>query len=138
MGKPDDFSIDLSVKHPSLEPSAISKALGIQPKFAWRAGDPAGARVHNSTFWRGTLFRGHGAAEFEKALPGVLSILSDRQSFLNQIAPAGGELTLTFRHVAEAQKGKTAELSLRSPLLGALAHLGAALVVEIWLPGDAD
>ncbi len=68
MEKPDDFQIDLCVKHPSLHPSKISAALSVEPNFAWGVGDLVGSRVRPSTLWRGTLVEGSGSLEFERAL----------------------------------------------------------------------
>ncbi len=133
MEKPDDFRIDLCVKHPSLDPSTISESLRIQPEFAWGVGDLVGSRVRISTLWSGTLVEGSGTIEFERALEGVLSVLSDRHGFLNQTTKSGGELSITIRTFAEVQDGKVAEMHLNASLLEALALQGIDLAFEVWM-----
>ena len=133
MNKPDDFRIDLCVKHSSVNPSTISESLSIQPEFAWGVGDLVGSQVRTSTFWRGTLVEGSGAIEFERALESVLSVLSDRLGFLNQTMASGGELSLTIRTLAEVQDGKVAEVQLNAPFLEALALRRIDLAFEVWM-----
>ncbi len=133
MEKPDDFRIDLSVKHPSVNPSTISGSLSIQPELAWGVGDRVGNRVRNSTLWRGTLAEGSGATAFERALEDVLSVLSDRHGFLDQTTRSGGELSVTIRTLAEVQDGKVAEVQLNASFLEALALRGINLAFEVWM-----
>jgi hypothetical protein len=133
MNRPDDFRIDLCVKHPSVNPSAISESLSIKPEFAWGVGDLVGSRVRTSTLWHGTLVEGSGATEFERALESVLSVLSDRLGFLNQTMASGGELSLTIRTFAEVQDGKAAEIHLNAPFLEALALRRIDLAFEVWM-----
>jgi hypothetical protein len=133
MEKPDDFRINLCVKHPSLDPSTVSESLNIQPQFAWGVGDPVGSRARRSTLWHGILFEGSGAIEFERALTGVLSLLSDRQDFLSEITTSGGELSLMVRTVAELQDGKVAEVRFNASFLEALARRSVDLVFEVWM-----
>jgi len=132
MEKPDDFHFRLCVKHPSLDPLTISKSLNVQPDFAWGVGDLVGSRMRASTVWRATLFEGSGAVDFERALDGILSMLSDRHNVLDQITASGGDLSLTIRTVAELQDGKAAEIQLKALFLEALATRNIDLVFEVW------
>jgi hypothetical protein len=133
--KADDFRVSLCINHPVLRPDAISTSLKVQPQFAWGVGDIVGSRVRNSTLWRGTLVEGSGAANFERALEDVLSMLSSSKGFLYQITSSGGELSLSVRVVADVQEGKAAEMRLNASFLGALAHLNIDLIFEVWMNG---
>lgn len=59
---PQDFSIALRVRHPSIDPAEVTRRLGIEPQHAWRVGEPrrvddddAGSAVHRETYWVGLL-----------------------------------------------------------------------------------
>ena len=128
-----DFRIELSVKHPSIKPSAISESLNLRPEFAWGVGDPVGNRLHKSTLWRGILVKASGAMKFDIALKSVLLVLSDRVEFFNLIMASGGEVSLTIRTFADPQDGKIAEIHLNAPFLEALTSLRIGVAVEVWM-----
>jgi hypothetical protein len=136
MNRPDDFRIDLLVRHPSANPSTISGSLRIQPEFAWGVGDLLGGQPRTSSLWRATLAEGSGPKEFERALESVLSLMSDRNHFLSQTVASGGELSLTVRTFAETQNGKASEVHLNAPFLGTLAAIGIDLIFEVWMQGQ--
>lgn len=137
MNKPDDFRIDLLVKHPSASPSTISGSLDVQPAFAWGVGDLVGGQPRTSSLWRATLADGSGTKEFERALENVLSLIADRNHFLTQAVASGGELSLTVRTFSETQNGKASEVHLNALFLGTLAAIGIDLVFEVWMQGQA-
>lgn len=56
----NEYSIALRVRHPSIDPDKISRALGFEPQHSWRAGEPrrstsgeASAGVYRETYWVG-------------------------------------------------------------------------------------
>jgi hypothetical protein len=59
---PDDFSLALRIRHPSIDPAEITRQLGVTPQHAWRAGEPraieddeAGSAFYRETYWVGLL-----------------------------------------------------------------------------------
>jgi hypothetical protein len=56
------FQLSLRIKHPSMDPAAISRELGIEPEHSFRAGQPrhsksglAPAAVHTESYWLAPL-----------------------------------------------------------------------------------
>jgi hypothetical protein len=56
------FQLSLRIRHPSIDPAAISRALQIEPEHSFRAGDPresarntAVTPVHGESYWLATL-----------------------------------------------------------------------------------
>ena len=56
------FQLSLRIRHPSLDPAEISRALGLPAEHSFRAGDPrlsrsglAPASVHAESYWLGPL-----------------------------------------------------------------------------------
>jgi len=55
--------VDLRISHPELDPSAVTRTLGMEPQHAWRAGDPRKttkgtllAGTHATGYWRPIRF----------------------------------------------------------------------------------
>jgi hypothetical protein len=53
-----DYSVVLRLRHPDIDPAAITQCLGIAPQYAWRAGEPrrletgeAGEGVYRESCW---------------------------------------------------------------------------------------
>lgn len=62
---PDDYSIALRVRHPSIDPADVTRLLGMAPQHAWRAGEPrqveageVGSATHRETYWVGLMPQG--------------------------------------------------------------------------------
>jgi len=56
------FELALRIRHPSMDPAAISRELRLEPEHSFKAGDPrtsssgiAAAAVHGESCWLGTL-----------------------------------------------------------------------------------
>lgn len=59
---PPPFQLSLRIRHPSIDPAELSRALSIEPEYAFRAGDPRPLRsgiappsVHTESYWLGAL-----------------------------------------------------------------------------------
>ena len=54
-----EFTVSLRIRHPSIEPSRITEALGIEPQHTWKAGEPRGdpgsVGVYRESYWMGRL-----------------------------------------------------------------------------------
>jgi len=88
------FQLSLRVRHPSIDPAAISRALQIEPEHSFRAGEPrdpsrspAVAPVHVDSYWLATL-------DLEKLLVGtpetalVHEITRHTQTIATSLEPA--------------------------------------------------
>ena len=73
------FQLSLRIKHPSMDPANISKELGIEPEYSFRAGQSrrskigvAPAAVHTESYWLAPLNPSswYGSLPFE-SLPNV-------------------------------------------------------------------
>jgi len=58
------FALALRIRHPSLDPAALSQELGMEPTHSFRAGqprasrsDPVAASVHAESYWLGAMDR---------------------------------------------------------------------------------
>jgi hypothetical protein len=58
----EPYQISLRVRHPSMDPGTISRELGLEPEYSFKAGEPresgsgmAGTSVHAESYWLGSL-----------------------------------------------------------------------------------
>jgi hypothetical protein len=56
------FQISLRIRHPSIDPEAISRELSVEPEYSFKAGDPresgsgmAATSLHAESYWLGSL-----------------------------------------------------------------------------------
>jgi hypothetical protein len=97
--RPRSFELALRVRHPSMDPAAISRELRLKPEHSFKAGDPresgsgnAATAVHSESYWLATLDPGEWPAEqlssFE--FPGVprSAIAKERMRFLDSLGMA--------------------------------------------------
>jgi hypothetical protein len=68
--RPRAFELTLRVRHPSMDPAAISRELKLKPEHSFKAGEPresssgiAAAAVHPESYWLATLDPGEWPAE---------------------------------------------------------------------------
>jgi hypothetical protein len=62
ISRPRPFQLSLRIRHPSLDPSELSREFRIEPVHCFRAGDPRPSRsgltpasVHTESYWLGAL-----------------------------------------------------------------------------------
>lgn len=60
--QPLPFELSLRIRHPSMDPADLSRALGLESTHSFRAGEPRRSRsnvvpasVHGESYWLGTL-----------------------------------------------------------------------------------
>jgi hypothetical protein len=129
------FQLSLRVRHPSIDPAAISRELQIEPEHSFRAGEPrdpsrslAVAPVHVDSYWLATL-------DLEKLLVGTpetalvheitrhtqtiatslepaltiltASVLRRHAEFFRRIQSEGGEVRLIVAISARKMRGFT-------------------------------
>jgi hypothetical protein len=149
---PDDFSVTLRIRHPSIDPHELSRRLGIEPQHAWRAGQPRRGDdgeledgAYRETYWVGLfppgppfgpLFTRRGPLAVGLAeriahpqptiLLGLLKMKRDA-AFWRELVAQGG----TIECLVQVQRAGRFDLELTHPLLLALVELRITLSVEV-------
>lgn len=142
-----EFTISLRIRHPSIGPSRITEALGIEPQHTWKAGDPrrgpAGADrigVYRESYWMGRLMDepqlSSAQVSVESVLLQTLTQLRRSQSFLEQLGTDGGIAELSISLFA--RENFRLELSADSLALLGRLHLSVALEVQPHAPFDVS
>jgi hypothetical protein len=133
-----EFTISLRIRHPSIDPTRITRTLGVEPQHTWQAGaprrGPAGEaleRVHHESYWMGRLMEEPQLAlagvSVESVLMQALAQLRRSQGFLEQLHAEGGAAEL---HVSLfARTDFRLELSAQS--LALLGRLGLAVALDV-------
>jgi hypothetical protein len=133
-----EFTVSLRVRHPTIDPSTITRALGVEPQHTWKAGDPrrdpAGGSLegaYRESYWMGRLMDepqlSSTRLSVESVLLQTLAHLRRSQDFLEQLHTEGGvaELHVTLY----ARKDFRLELSAQS--LALLGRLGLAVALDV-------
>jgi hypothetical protein len=133
-----EFTISLRIRHPSIEPLAITKTLGIEPQHTWKAGDarrsPAGEALdgtYRESYWMARLMPepelSSSRSSVESVLLQTLAQLRRSHAFLEQLGTAGGVAEL---HVSLFAR-EDFRLDLSAETLVTLGRLGLAVALEI-------
>lgn len=133
-----EFTVSLSIRHPSMAPSKITEALGVEPQHTWKAGDtrrdPTGgdlAGVYRETFWVGRLMDEPQLSSTEISVESVLlqtlTQLRRSQPFLEQLSTDGGVAELSISLFAR----ENFRLELSSDSLALLGRLGLSVALDV-------
>jgi len=132
-----EFTASLRMRHPHIDPAAITQALGITPQHTWQAGTPRiGARgeslegLYRESYWMGRLMetpRLSGQVSVEGMLGDTLANLRRSQAFLERIQDEGGVTEFHVSLFARASFG----LELPASTLALLGRLGVGVALEI-------
>lgn len=138
----DAFSLDLTLHHETEVPDVITGVLGIQPTYAWPAGEARTGCVHRKTAWHGTAEHGSGESDFNRALRKIAAILQLHRDFFTGFVSTGGEIEVTANFhldselLASAAGGETAskifDMTLYPDFMAVVAAVPAALRVNLW------
>jgi hypothetical protein len=123
----DSYSIDLVLRHPSLDVSSISAPLSLETFRSWRRGGP-------SSFY-GRLQAGHLTSDFGGALAKVAAWLDAHAAYFTEFGQAGGEAELVLNHAIsrmEKPGDQCFELRLEPEFLQQLSSKGVALRIQGW------
>lgn len=132
-------SLSLRIWHPDVEPSFISKALGMEPHRSWRAGDPRGTPKgsplqgrNTESYWSADPF-GYGWRPstddtVEDALAELINALRPHRDFLHSLVSGGGRVLVH----ASSQGWRNYAVELPPALLGQLADLGVSLAHDVY------
>lgn len=127
------YSVSLRVRHPSLDPSLLTKTLHLEPLHTWRAGEPrrsvTGAALggeHRESYWSAPLpgqAVGAAALPLELFLSQQLVQLNRHRDFLSRLLGEGGQLSL----LVELAPVENAVLTLSTSVARKLADLNIEL-----------
>ena len=130
--------VDLRISHPSMDPAAITAALGLSPKVSWKAGDmrmtPAGQRLpgfRKATYWSSAAgqdaWRDSEEEKVEERLSLLLDVLERHADALREIAVSGN-----VRIWMSTGSDQNYALDLPPVLLRRLASLDVGLVHDVY------
>jgi hypothetical protein len=102
-----EFSLSLSIRHPSAAPEEISRALGMEPQHSWQAGDERRGSTgeviegkYRETYWMGRLMSepelASDRASIESVLLRTLSQLRRSFDFFTDLSRSGGIAELSI------------------------------------------
>lgn len=133
-----EFTMALSIRHPTAEPADITKSLGIEPQHAWRVGDtrrgPGGESLegtYRESYWIGRLMDEPQLSvdhvSVESVVLRTLAQLRKSFQFLAGLNTDGGVVEL---HVTIFAR-KDFRLEFLPESLALLGRLGVALAFEV-------
>lgn len=134
----DNFTVSLTIRHPSIDPREITRTVGFEPQHSWQAGDmrrtaqgqPLEGTYHES-YWTGE-FREldsslRGVVEIEAVLLAAVVQLRRSQAFLSRLQAEGATVELFIEVVG----GTEFTFSLSPQLLSMLARSGFSVMLKI-------
>jgi hypothetical protein len=133
-----EFTVALSIRHPSMTPSRITEALGVEPQHTWKAGDPRRdatggdlGGVYRETYWMGRLMDEPQLSSAETSIESVLlqtlTQLRRSQPFLEQLSTDGGVAELAISLFAR----ENFRLELSSDSLALLGRLRLSVALDV-------
>jgi hypothetical protein len=144
------YTISLHIKHPTIDPAAITKELGLTPDHAWACGEPkrsssaSTSGIRRNSFWCAALApptmdprfsaAPRESAKFQRAMEMVstdvgsylnvqLLRLRRHQAFIQGLLDEGGELSF----VVEVPTGDVASFKLDPSVTRQIGTMGATL-----------
>jgi hypothetical protein len=136
--KPYEFTFSLRVRHPDIEPSEITQALGIAPQHTWKAGDSRSGSTgepregtYRESYWMGRLMDepqlSSDLMSVEAVLLRTLTQLRRSQDFLARLSKEGGVSELHISMVARSNF----QLELSAQALTLIGRLGLGITLEV-------
>jgi Domain of unknown function (DUF4279) len=141
---PDDFTVSLRIRHPTIDPAEITRTLGIEPQHSWKAGESRraaqGQRLEGSyreSYWIGEfreLDAGlRGVVATEAVLLQAVVLLRRSQPFLTRLQSEGATVDLFVEVVGSTEF----TLGLSPQLLSLLSKAGLAVVLNVHAEAQA-
>lgn len=146
-------NISLRIRHPSMDPQAITATLGITPEHSWAQGEPrlseSGAHIggtRRDTYWSAELPDSSEPQRLEPPVSGLFQSdpaalltlqimrLKSHRDFFKRIAAEGGQASL----VLEIATQESASLRLEPVLVRLLADLGLPVHCEFIAAAGID
>jgi hypothetical protein len=133
------FELSLRIRHPSIDPAAISQELQLEPEHSFRAGEPrtstsglAATALHAESYWLASLDPFAAQAPSIMGVDGALALCATQFGrrhgpFFNRIVSEGGEVCLLIQLSPETVRS----FSITPAIARSIADLGIALEFEI-------
>jgi hypothetical protein len=135
---PENFTVSLSIRHPSIDPQEITQALGFEPQHSWKAGERR--RTAQGQLLEGTYHESYWTGEFgelDASLRGVVEVeavvlqalvqLRRSQKFLTRLQSEGATLEL----YVEVAGGNEFTFVLSPQLTSMLARSGVSVALKV-------
>lgn len=137
------YILSLRLSHPSMDPRAMTDALGLRPSRTWRAGEarstPKGEPLdgtNRDSYWVARIEGGNWPpTSLAAAIGGALDRLSDHRAFLRRVRSEGGSVEVFIGWFFDGLGGDV----LPHDLLARAGDLGLDLSFDVYpSPGPSD
>ena len=135
---PYSYSISLRLFHPNIDPAEITRFLALEPKYAWKAGDPRQTPkgtplegIYRESYWTSNLIPSEQPSEgtlLEEYLDDLAKQLTPSRDFFARIRSEGGRVELFIGMYG----GRNFGFELSSSLLSAIADVGLSLSFDMY------
>jgi hypothetical protein len=129
------FLVELFIVHPTIAPSEITNALGVEAHFAHMVGEarrtPKGNTLpgrYPDTRWRHSIQYITADQWFVGEVEALVNGLEPHKAFLHHLLDTGGKATLIIQFLGDGYFGD----SLPSPLLAKIVELRLRLGLEVF------
>ena len=133
------YSVRLAIWHPSIDPEEITQVLGVETRYASKAGEPRRtpkgtplAGVYRESYWSADLFsRGECVSSDDQAediLAEFLEELGPHAAFMQRLRGEGGRATLWVSSFG----GRNYAFEFSPELIGRCMALGPSLTVDVY------
>jgi Domain of unknown function (DUF4279) len=134
----DNFTVSLSIRHPSIDPREITDALGFEPQHSWKAGDRRRTAqgqllegAYHESYWTGEFHELdaslRGVVEIEAVVLQALVQLRRSQKFLSRLQAEGATVEL----YVEVAGGNEFTFVLSPRLTSMLARSGVSVALKV-------
>ncbi|PXA03910.1 hypothetical protein DDZ13_09730 [Coraliomargarita sinensis] len=135
------FQVSLRIKHPTLKPDEITRALGLVPSLVQAAGknrrtpdEKILKDVCRETFWHHKFHISESASDLESSIVEIIASLKSNLEFLNTIKEAGGSAELFCGVFLDVNIG----LGFDNSLTQLLAEASLPLSVDLYPPDEQE
>jgi hypothetical protein len=130
------FDVELFIVHPTIDPSEITIALGLEPKVSHRVGDrrvtPKGTLLKGNnpdTRWRYSARYTVSNQWFADKVDSLVAQLLPHRDYLSLLLQTGGRLTLIVQFLGDGYFGD----EIPQSTLTKIADLGLSLSIECFM-----
>jgi hypothetical protein len=135
---PDEFTVSVRIRHPSIDPGEITSTLGLEPQHSWQAGDAR--RTAQGLPLEGTYRETYWTAEFRELDAGLRGVVASEtvllqavvqlrrlQPFLARLQADGGTIELFVQVIGSTEF----RFALSPELLSMISRIGVSLVLDV-------
>lgn len=129
------FDVELFIVHPTMDPAAITAALGLQPAIVHGVGNrrttPKGTVLpghYPDTRWRHSVRHETEGQWFRHEVAALLDQLAPHKAFLEEVRATDGQATVIVQFLGDGYFGD----ELGPDLLGRLIDLRLGFAVEVY------